>query len=109
VQVSPQLLLRVKQVLNLWMLLESWLRISSRCDGTKKLVCKFLSTQFLLGGHWSNSRSKALFQRDEFFMGAFDQGGWVVRTVLCLVLWIQIGILVIMEKPLYFSGLDVEI
>ncbi len=42
-------------------------------------------------------------------MGAFDQGGWVVRTVLCLVLWIQIGILVIMEKPLYFSGLDVEI
>jgi hypothetical protein len=63
-----------------------------------------------LGGHWSNSRSKALFQRDEFFMGAFDQGGWVVRTVdPNAVLWIQIGILVIMEKPFYFSGLDVEI
>jgi hypothetical protein len=37
-------------------------------------------------------------------MGAFDQGGWVVHTVLCLVLWIQIGILVIMEKPFYFGG-----
>ncbi len=42
-------------------------------------------------------------------MGAFDQGGWVVHTVLCLVLWIQIGILVIMEKPFYFGGWDVEI
>jgi hypothetical protein len=28
---------------------------------------------------------------------------------LCLVLWIQIGILVIMEKPFYFGGWDVEI
>ncbi len=37
-------------------------------------------------------------------MGAFDQGGWVVHTVLCLVLWIQIGILVTMEKPFYFGG-----
>jgi len=24
-------------------------------------------------------------------MGAFDQGGWVVHTVLCLALWIQTG------------------
>jgi hypothetical protein len=101
VQVSPQLLLGVKQVLKLRTLLDTWLRISSRWDGTKKLVCKFLSTRFLLGGHWSNNRSKVLIQR--------DQGGWAVHTVLCSILWIQIGKLVTMEKLFYFRGWDFEI